>query len=93
MAEWPAGVPTGGGPRVQATTALCTGASPLSKRMTPNVLKDLFGVQLSVGTVANLEQTTGQVLAEPVAEARAAVQGQPTVVLSMKCLPDDLCYC
>jgi transposase len=81
-AELPAGVPTGGfGPRVQATTALCTGAYHLSKRMTQNVLEDLFGVQLSVGTVANLEQTTGQALAEPVAEARAYVQVQPTAYL------------
>jgi transposase len=82
QAEVPAGVPTGGfGPRIQATTALCTGAYHLAKRMTQNVLKDLFGVQLSVGTVANLEQTTGQLLAEPVAEARAYVQGQPTAYL------------
>jgi transposase len=81
-AELPAGVPTGGfGPRVQATTALCTGAYHLSKRMTQNVLEDLFGVQLSVGTVANLEQTTGQALAEPVAEARAYVQVQPAAYL------------
>jgi transposase len=81
-ADLPAGVPTGGfGPRVQAATALCTGADHLSKRMPQNGLKDLFGVQLSVGTVANLEQATGQVLAEPVAEARAYVQGQPTAYL------------
>jgi transposase len=81
-AELPAGVPTGGfGPRVQATTALCTGAYHLSKRMTQNVLGDLFGVQLSVGTVANLEQATGQALAEPVAEARTYVQVQPTAYL------------
>jgi transposase len=81
-AEVPNGMPTGGfGPRVQATTALCTGAYHLSKRMTQNVLKDLCGVQLSVGTVAHLEQTTGQLLAEPVAEARAYVQGQPTAYL------------
>ena len=74
----PPGVPTGEfGPRVQAVTALCTGAYHLSKRTTQSVLEDLFGVSLSLGTVANLEQATAQAVAEPVAEARAYVQAQP----------------
>jgi transposase len=78
-AELPTGVPNGGfGPRVQAITALCTGAYHLSKRTTQNVMEDLFGVSLGLGTVANLEQATVQALAEPVAEARAYVQAQPT---------------
>lgn len=77
-AELPAGVPRGGfGPRVQAITALCTGAYHLSKRTTQNVLEDLFGVALGLGTVAHLEQATVQALAEPVAEARAYVQVEP----------------
>ena len=81
-AEVPAGVPAGGfGPRVQAITALCTGAYHLSKRTTQTVLADLFGVSMGLGTVANLEQATAQVLAEPVAEARAYVQAQPTAYL------------
>jgi transposase len=81
-AEVPAGVPAGGfGPRVQAITALCTGAYHLSKRTTQTVLEDLFGVSMGLGTVANLEQATAQVLAEPVAEARAYVQAQPTAYL------------
>jgi transposase len=81
-AEVPAGVPSGGfGPRVQAIVALCTGAYHLSKRTTQNALEDLFGVPLCVGTIANLEQATGQVLAEPVAEARASVPAQPVAYL------------
>jgi transposase len=52
-AELPAGVPSGGfGPRVQAITALCPGAYHLSKRTTQNVMEDLFGVLLGLGTVA-----------------------------------------
>ena len=52
-AELPPGVPTGGfGPRVQAITALCTGAYHLSKRTTQGVLEDLFGVLLGLGTIA-----------------------------------------
>ena len=81
-AQVPAGVPTGGfGPRVQAITALCTGASHLSKRTTQRALEDLFGVQMGLGTVANLEQATRQAVAEPVAEARVYVQQQPAAYL------------
>jgi transposase len=78
----PVGIPTGGfGPRVQAITALCTGAYHLSKRTTQTMLADLFGVSIGLGTVANLEQATVQALAEPVAEARAFVQAQPAAYL------------
>jgi transposase len=78
----PAGVPTGGfGPRVQAITALCTGAYQLSKRTTQRALEDLFGVQMGLGTIANLEHATVQAVAEPVAEARAYVQQQPAAHL------------
>jgi transposase len=81
-AIWPAGVPMGGfGPRVQAITALCTGAYHLSKRTTQRVLEDLFGVSLGLGTVTSLEQATVQAVAEPVAEARAYVQAQPAAYL------------
>jgi hypothetical protein len=66
---------------VQAITALCTGAYHLSKRATQNALEDLFGVVMGLGTVANLEQGTVEALAEPVAEARASVQAQPTAYL------------
>jgi transposase len=81
-AEPPVGVPTGGfGPRVQAITALCTGAYHLSKRTTRQVMADLFGLPLRVGTIVNLEQATVQAVAEPVAEAQAYVQQQPTAYL------------
>jgi transposase len=81
-AALPAGVPPGGfGPRVQAITALCTGAYHLSKRTTQSVLQDLFGVPLCVGTIANLEHATVQALAEPIAEARTYVQAQPAAHL------------
>jgi len=81
-AEPPVGVPTGGfGPRVQALTALCTGAYHVSKRPTPQVMADLCGLPFSVGTIVNLEQATVQAVAEPVAEARAYVPQQPTAYL------------
>jgi Transposase IS66 family. len=81
-AEVPAGVSKGGfGPRVQAIVALCTGAYHLSKRTTQNVMEDLLGVPMSIGTIANLEQATVQALAEPLVEARAYVQEQPMAYL------------
>jgi transposase len=81
-AEVPAEVPTGGfGPRLQAITALCTGAYHLSKRTTQTMLEDLFGVSLGLGTIANLEQATVRAVAEPVAEARAYVPQQPAAYL------------
>src|SRR5438093_2996474 len=76
-APWPAGVPSGTyGPRVHATVALCTGAYRLSKRTTGQVMDDLFGVPMSVGTISQSEQATTEVVAEPVEEARASVQEQ-----------------
>src|SRR5262245_55377732 len=81
-AEVPSGVPSGGfGPRLQAITALCTGAYHLSKRTTQSALEDLFGIQMGLGTIANLEQAAVQALAEPVAEARVYVQQQPVAYL------------
>jgi transposase len=76
-AALPVGVSVGAfGPRVQAITALCTGADHLSKRTTQSVMEDLLGLPMSLGSIANLEQATAEALAQPVAEARAYVQTQ-----------------
>ena len=76
-APWPAGVPSGTyGPRVQATVALCTGAYRLSKRTTQQVMDEVFGVPLSVGTISPLEQATTAAVAAPVEEARRYVHAQ-----------------
>ena len=76
-APWPEGVPSGTyGPRVHATVALCTGAYRLSKRTTGQVMDDVFGVPMSVGTISQSEKATTEAVAEPVAEARAYVHKQ-----------------
>jgi len=81
-ADLPLGVPPGDfGPRLQATVALCTGAYHLSKRTTQDVMADLFGTTLSLGTIAKLEQATVAAVAAPVAEAQAAVRTQPVAYL------------
>src|SRR5438105_15451163 len=78
-APWPEGVPSGTyGPRVQATVALYTGSYRLSKRTTQQMMDDVFGVPLSVGTLSQLEQATTEVVAAPVEEARTSVH-EPAV--------------
>jgi transposase len=79
-AAWPEGVPTRVyGPRVQAITALCTGAYRLSKRTTQQLLDDLLGVPMSLGTISTLEAATVEAVAAPVEEARTYVQQQASV--------------
>ena len=76
-APWPDGVPSGTyGPRVQATVALCTGSYRLSKRTTQQMMDEVCGVPMSVGTISQLEQATTEVLAAPVEEARTYVHAQ-----------------
>ena len=76
-APWPAGVPSGTyGPRAHATVALCTGAYHLSKRMTQQLMEDVLGIPVSVGTISPLEQATTAALAAPVEEARTYVHQQ-----------------
>ena len=76
-AAWPTGVPSGTyGPRVQATVALYTGSYRLSKRTTQQMMDDVFGVPVSVGTISQLEQATTEAVAAPVEEARTFVHAQ-----------------
>src|SRR6266853_2433162 len=76
-APWPTGVPSGTyGPRVQATVALYTGSYRLSKRTTQQMMDDVFGVPVSVGTISQLEQATTAAVAAPVEEARTSVHAQ-----------------
>jgi transposase len=76
-APWPAGVPSGTyGPRVHATVALCSGSYRLSKRTTQQVMAELFGVPMSVGSISQSEKTTTAVIAEPVQEARDFIEAQ-----------------
>jgi transposase len=76
-APWPKGVPSGTyGPRVQATVALYTGSYRLSKRTTQQMMDEVFGVPMSVGTISPLEQATTAAVAVPVEEARSYVHEQ-----------------
>src|SRR5918992_6121685 len=81
-APWPKGVPSGTyGPRVRAMVALCSGSYRLSKRTTAQVMEDVFRMPMSVSTISQSEKATTEVLAAPVAEARAYVPEQPVAYL------------
>jgi transposase len=79
-APLPAGVPRGAfGPRLQAVAAVCTGVYHLSRRTTVGVLRDLFGVPMSVGALSACEQAVSAAVAPPVAQAYEYVQQQAEV--------------
>jgi transposase len=67
------------GPRFQAIVAYLTGQAHLSKRQIEEVLEDLLGVALSLGTITAIEKNVSEALAAPVEEAHQYVQEQPVV--------------
>jgi len=76
-ASLPPGVPPGAfGPRLMAAAALCTSRYRMPKRMAQEFLRDLFGIQVALGSVSKMEQSVSTAIAAPVEEARAAVREQ-----------------
>ena len=65
------------GPRAVATVGLLTGAYRLSKRMAQKAMKDLFGFDMSLGSVAACEQMVSNSIEAPVEEAQAFIRTQP----------------
>ena len=75
----PEGVPVGQfGPRLLATVALLTGAYHLSKRTAQEVLRDLFGVRMSLGAVSGAERILSNALAGAVRQAHEWTQHRRT---------------
>lgn len=62
------------GPRLLALIGALTGGYRLSKRLTQGLLIDLFGIDLSVGTISQAEVELSAALAPIVHEAHAHVQ-------------------
>jgi transposase len=76
----PAVVPSGAfGHRLRSVVALCAGRYRLSKRVTQELLSDVLGVDLALGSVSNAERQVSAVLAAPVEEARGFVRQQQVV--------------
>lgn len=79
-ATLPSGVPRSAfGLRLQSMLATLTGRFRLSKREAVQVLSELFGVEMSEGSVTACEQATSETLAAPVAEATEYVRAQQVV--------------
>ena len=77
-ATLPAGVPTGAfGPSVVAMAATLMGVYRLSKRAVPELMRDVFGLGISLGAVVGCQRIASAALAAPVAEARAFVVDEP----------------
>ena len=79
-APLPAGVPTSMvGPRLQAVVTVASGAFRMSKRMIEEMLAGFFDADVSLGTIADVEQRTSEALAAPVEEVKAAIRQEPVV--------------
>ena len=79
-AKLPKGVPVGSfGPRLRGVIGLLAGRYRLSKRLTQEMLGDLFGVEIGLGSICNAERQVSAALAAPVEEAREYVRGQEVV--------------
>jgi transposase len=66
-------------PRMLAVIALLSGAYRLSKRQIQQLLGDLLGMGISLGSIITVEQSVSQTLAEPVQEAQEYVREQTVV--------------
>lgn len=76
-ASLPAGVPTGAfGPRLQALLAVLAGAYRLGKRPIRQLTHDLFGLSISTGMIAKLEQSTAEALQQPMGELEEHIRTQ-----------------
>ena len=62
------------GPCLTAVVVLLTGAYHLSRRKTRKLLKELFGISISTGTISAMEKRASEALAEAHEEAKSEVQ-------------------
>ena len=67
------------GDRLAALASLLVGKYRLSKRLVKDALSDMVGVELSLGSVSNLEAEMSQALAPAAAEALAFVRASEAV--------------
>lgn len=76
QAELPAEVPRGHfGARLEAAVSTLAGGFRLSRRQTSELCRELFGCEISVGTVDAILQRTGEALERPQQRLTDAVRG------------------
>jgi transposase len=74
----PVGVPTRAfGPTVDAVVAVFMGVYRLTKRQVPELMRDLFGLHMSVGAILGCQESASAAIAEAVEDARSYVKEQP----------------
>jgi transposase len=79
-AALPPGVPPGAfGPRLQAAVATLAVRNRVSRRDTTELLRELFGVQLSSGSVDAIVQHAAQALEEPYEELLGHIRAAPAL--------------
>lgn len=77
-ASLPSGVPVGHfGPRLQALVGVCSGRYHMSKRLIEEMMSDVFDVEISLGSITNLESGVSEALAAPRDEVAGYVKEQP----------------
>jgi len=77
-ATWPVDMPTSRfGPQLQATVGYLTGRVGMSQREVQDVLGGVFHTEVSLGSIAALEQAVSTALESPVTDAVQYVQRQP----------------
>jgi transposase len=59
--------------------AVCSGGYRMSKRGIEEMVEGFFGVPISLGSIANLEQATSDALEAPVEEVADAIRKEPVV--------------
>jgi transposase len=78
MGKLPEGVPTRAfGPTVDAVVAVLMGVYRLTKRQVPELMRDVFGLQVSVGAVIGCQEAASAAIAVAVEDARSYVKQQP----------------
>jgi transposase len=78
MGELPEGVPEGAfGPRLRAVVAYLTAHGHLSKRQIEEMLRDVFGLSMALGSVVNVQQAVSAAVAPAVQEAKSFAQKEP----------------
>src|SRR5450830_1349676 len=79
-AALPAGAPPGAfGPRLQAAVATLAVRNRVSRRDTTELLRELFGAELSTGSIDAIVQHTGAALAEPHAQLADQIRAASAV--------------
>jgi hypothetical protein len=81
-AKLPAGVsPSNFGLNLRSLVVLLSGRFRISRRETVELCRDLFGLSVSVGSVANILERTSCALEAPYREVEASVRAAPVVNL------------